>query len=455
MKMHLYGLHPSIWEVVVVVVTPPTNGVPTAEQAQDYFRNAQAMRVITSSLCAQEFNKLRNVEIAKKIWDTLREAHVGTDELREGKMDLLQQELEHFIMHDEETISWKHGMGDYKVTKKLLRAFTPRNPTLATMIRRNPKFKVKTPNQLLGEILHQELVERDVAMSFSHKVNKNVALNASSSDKVESSPKALKSRKEDSSDEGSTDEEMALVLINFKKFMKKKYYKKGGDDKKNPSQRRCYECNEWESSHEDSDHEGMTTLAIPKSSRKLFNNISNDEDDAPFYLMARGTKVQESSNSSSHSSTISSSTQNDFDDEEEQHEAFMIKEFGKKGFKEIKKFMEKLKKKEFEKLAINLSLANDSKERMSKEPTLMNESLASLKATHSELQESFSCLTIKYKGLEVSYNALWESTKTNSKATLDSNISTSEGCSSCYKIDVQACITSLAKLEKLIKAKDA
>jgi hypothetical protein len=113
------------------------------------------------------------------------------------------------------------------------------------------------------------------------------------------------------------------------------------------------------------------------------------------------------------------------------------------------------KKVKVEKLAIDLSLANDSKEGMSKETTLMNESLASLKATHSELQESFSCLTTKYKGLEVSYNALWESTKTNSKATLDSNISTSEGCSSCYRIDVQACITNLSKLEKLIKAKDA
>jgi hypothetical protein len=70
-------------------VTPSTNGVPTAEQAQDYFRNAQAVRVITSSLCAQEFNKIRNVEIAKQIWDILREAHEGIDEVREGKMDLL------------------------------------------------------------------------------------------------------------------------------------------------------------------------------------------------------------------------------------------------------------------------------------------------------------------------------------------------------------------------------
>jgi hypothetical protein len=54
------------------------------------------------------------------------------------------------------------------------------------MIRRDPKFKTKTPNQILGEILHQELVERDVAKSLSHNMNKSIALNASSSDKVES-----------------------------------------------------------------------------------------------------------------------------------------------------------------------------------------------------------------------------------------------------------------------------
>ena len=206
---------------------------------------------------------------------------------------------------------------DHKVTKKLLRAFTTRNPTLATMIRRDPKFKTKTPNQLLGEILHQELVERDVAKSLSHKITKNVALNATPSIPVESSSKAIKSTKEDSSDEGSTDEEMALVMRNFKKFMKKKFHKKDGYGKKNPNHRRCYECKElghyiadcprlknkekeekkykekskdfkkryhgrahvgeeWESSHKESDKEGVASLAITKTTRRLFNNISDD-----------------------------------------------------------------------------------------------------------------------------------------------------------------------------------
>jgi hypothetical protein len=128
--------------------------------------------------------------------------------------------------------------------KKLLRAFTPRNQTLVTIIRRDPKFKTKTPNQLLGEILHQESVERDVANSLSYKVTKSVGLNATPSIPVELSSKAIKSTKEDSSDEGSIDEEMTLVMRKFKKFMKKKFYKKDGYDKKQPNHRRCYECKE-------------------------------------------------------------------------------------------------------------------------------------------------------------------------------------------------------------------
>jgi phage shock protein A len=134
----------------------------------------------------------------------------------------------------------------------------------------------------------------------------------------------------------------------------------------------------------------------------------------------------------------------------------MIKQFSKKGYKEIKRLLEKLEKKKVslheqkdllilkkernlalerhlaeevakvEKLTTDLSLANDSNKRMSKDYTLANESLASLKATHSELQSSFSCLRDKHKILEANYSTLWESTKANSMATLNSSSSTSK-----------------------------
>jgi hypothetical protein len=162
----------------------------------------------------------------------------------------------------------------------------------------------------------------------------------------------------------------------------------------------------------------------------------------------------------------------------------MIKQFSKKGYKEIKRLLEKLEKKKVslheqedllilekernlalkrrlaeeaakvEKLTADLSLANDSNKRMSKDYTLANESLASLKATHSELQSSFSDLTDKHKNLEANYSTLWENTKSNPKATLNFSASTSKGCSICSNADINALKTNHTVLEETIKSKD-
>lgn len=330
------------------------------------------------------------------------------------------------------------------------------------------------------------------------------------------------------------------MMRNFKSFMKRRNFKKnnGGKDKRRIKKRPCYGCGEvghfiaecpnkkkdkdeekrgkykkedkpqeykkryankkkyhkqthlgmeWTSSDEDSNVEGVAIIAIHKpssSSSRLFNNLSsNDEDDAPLCLMAKGTKVE---SKSTRSSSISSSSdiENDFDEEEALFEQGMIENFFKKGFKEIKKLLKKLDKREtslskqedmlilekernltlekelaeerckVEKLAIDLSLANDSREKMSKELTLANDSLANLKSSYSELQESFSCLEVKYKDLKVNYNTLWDSTSSKSKSALDANASTSEGCAKCYKVDINAYLTNIAKIEDTIKAKD-
>jgi hypothetical protein len=87
----------------------------------------------------------------------------------------------------------------------------------------------------------------------------------------------------------------------------------------------------------------MATIAMAQgtSSPRLFNNFSDDEENSHFCLMVRGSKVQESTTSSS--LTSSSSTPSDGTDnldEEEEMEGSMIKQFGKKGSKEIKPFGE-------------------------------------------------------------------------------------------------------------------
>jgi hypothetical protein len=164
------------------------------------------------------------------IWDTLKEAHEGTEHVRQGKMDLINGELELFFMKDGQTVremyDWLmllvsdiRALGsvdwdDSKVTKKLLRAFALKDKNLATMIRRDPNYHKMTPNQLLGEILHQELVDQDVEKSLSLKMNKSLALNASSSEVVEVKPKTSKTK----NDEGSTDEETSFAIKNTRNF---------------------------------------------------------------------------------------------------------------------------------------------------------------------------------------------------------------------------------------------
>jgi hypothetical protein len=344
MQMHLYGLHPTLWTIVIVDVTIPAEGEAlTLEHEQDLHRNVQATRVITGSLCAQELNKVRNIQIAKVIWDTLKEAHEGTEHVTQGKMDLINGELELFVMKDGVTVrevydrlmllvSDIRALGsqdwdDSKITKKLLKAFAPKDKNLAVMIRRDPNYNKMTPNQLLGEILYQDPVDQDVEKSLSMKMNKSLALNASSSEVVE-----------DTSDEGSTHEETALAIRKYKKFLKSRASRKGGDERKKTSRRKFYQCGEyehfiakcpknknknekekkhkekskeyknkyqgrahmgqqWDSSDEDEEpkKQGMATIAMAQesSSPHIFNNFSDDEDHSHFCLMARGSKVQE------------------------------------------------------------------------------------------------------------------------------------------------------------------
>jgi hypothetical protein len=379
-------------------------------------------------------------------------------------MDLINGELELFFMKDGETVQEMYdrlmvlvsdirALGskdwdDSKVTKKLLRAFAPKDKNLTTMIRRDPRYPTMTPTQLLGEILHQELVYQDVEKSLTLKMGKILALNASSSEVVEAKPMSSKSKKEDTSDEGSTDEETAFAIRKYKKFLKSRALRKGGDERKKKSQRKCYECGEyghfivecpkhknkneeekkykerskeyknkyqgrahvgqqWDSSHKDEEpkKQGMATVAMAQgsSSPRLFNNLSDDEDHSHFCLIARGSKVQESTVPSSpiSSSSIPSSDIENIDEEKEM-ENNMIKKFGKKGHKEIKRLLDKLEKKKeilhkqedllilekernlalakslaeekakVEKLTTDLSLANDSNKRMSKDYTLAN-----------------------------------------------------------------------------------
>ena len=96
-----------------------------------------------------------------------------------------------------------------------------------------------------------------------------------------------------------------------------------------------------------------------------------------------------------------------------------------------------------EKFTVELSLANDSIGKLTKKHLSVNDTITSLKNEKSIAQESLTSLEEKYCNLELNYSTLWPSTSTSPKATEDSNVSTSNGCKRCYKINVNVYATNL------------
>src|SRR5438132_10004492 len=195
MKMHLIALHPSLWEVVNVGVRMPKSGEEmTSEMMVDLHRNAQATSVILSSLSQEEFNKVNGLEVAKEIWDTLQVSHEGDHKAKLGRIELLEGELEEFVMLKGETlqgifdrlmviINKMRALGcedwdDHKVTRRFLRAYQVKNMGLAQMIRDQDDYDDMKPHTLLGKLQQYEMADQ-VAIKAAERVPNVVVPNMS------------------------------------------------------------------------------------------------------------------------------------------------------------------------------------------------------------------------------------------------------------------------------------
>jgi hypothetical protein len=103
MRMHLISLGPSIWTIVRVGVDfLDEDEEPNFEQLQQIHRNAQACSVLLSLLEKDEFDRVNDLEKAKDIWDTLQRAHGGTNPIKKAKRQLIEEQLDRFVMLDDE-----------------------------------------------------------------------------------------------------------------------------------------------------------------------------------------------------------------------------------------------------------------------------------------------------------------------------------------------------------------
>nr|AAV44188.1 putative polyprotein [Oryza sativa Japonica Group] len=506
MKLHLISLHPSIWKVVCTGIDVPHEDMElTSEKEQLIHRNAQASNAILSALSPEEFDK-------------------GSPAVREAKIELLEGRLGRFVMDDNETpqemydrmmilVNKIKGLGsedmtNHFVVKRLLRAFGPRNPTLVSMIQERKDFKRLTPSDILGRIVSHKMQEEE-AREVRQMV-KNAAM-------IKNQEVALKAKQEEeSSGEESEDEEMAFIVKRFKHFLRKSGYGKGRkvDDKgKRQSKRACFNCGEfghfiadcpksneakakggkkklerahvaeahmaevWYSGDEEDPEVkpkpkskdkvegegGVATVTFKSSSsskERLFNNLSDDDDDSYHYscFMAQGRKVmtQKPSHTSLDVESSDEESDNELDD--------VLKSFSKPAMQHLAKLMRALDSTEqllvrqeelliLEKkrnLALEESLAKESakNKQLANELNFANGSLASLRDVNETLQEKFACLDKSHK---VQIDTLWNSTSQPNVVSNSSNPSTSNGCARCYNIDLNSYATNIVAMQALKK----
>jgi hypothetical protein len=104
MKNYLYSISLKVWQVVCDGVEfPNEDEQPTADQLQKIYHNAQATSILTSSIDKEEFNQVDGLDVAKDVWNTLRMAHEGSRPVSKSKVEMLEGQLNCFIMYDDET----------------------------------------------------------------------------------------------------------------------------------------------------------------------------------------------------------------------------------------------------------------------------------------------------------------------------------------------------------------
>jgi hypothetical protein len=226
-------------------------------------RNAQAISILTSSIYNEEFNRVDDLDVAKDVWTTLRMAHEGSKPVRKAKVEMLEGQLNHFIIYDDklphEMFNWlkklvnkERAIGskkwtDHMLTIRLMMAYTPVNYNVMTLILQDPAYKKMTSDNVIGRITNHE-------MNIQEANNiKNLYKDVSTSNKQDIALKAKKSKKkkvlienpseeeeEEDSEKEYDEDEMTLLIKKFNKFIKKRRPYKGERKEKPRSKRVCY-----------------------------------------------------------------------------------------------------------------------------------------------------------------------------------------------------------------------
>jgi hypothetical protein len=259
MRHHLTLLHTGIWDIVEFGAQVPTvgdEGYDSDEVAQIQHFNAQATTILLASLCREEYNKVQRLKRAKEIWDVLKIMHEGDEVTKITKRETIEGELDRFVLNQGEKPQAMYNRlktlvnqvrnlestkwDDHEMVKVILRSLVFRNLTQVQLIRGDPRYKLMSPEEVIGKFVSFELM-----IKGSKQI---VDLEQGGTCTPEVQPVAFKATEEKKEESTSSrlpidaskldNEEMALIIKSFHQILKQRR----GKDYKPCSKRVCYKC---------------------------------------------------------------------------------------------------------------------------------------------------------------------------------------------------------------------
>jgi hypothetical protein len=177
MRYHLTSLHKSIWDIVEYGAQVPKVGdkdYDSDEADQIRHFNSQATTILLASLCREEYNKVQGLKTGKEIWDVLKTAHEGDEVTKITKRETIEGELGRFILNQGDEpqamynwlktlVNQVRNLGstkwdDHEKIKVILRSLVFCNPTQVQLICGVPRYKLMTPEEVIGKFVSFELM---------------------------------------------------------------------------------------------------------------------------------------------------------------------------------------------------------------------------------------------------------------------------------------------------------
>jgi hypothetical protein len=202
--------------------------------------NSQATTILLASLCREEYNKVQGLNTAKEIWDVLKTAHEGDEVTKITKRETIEGELGRFILNQGEEpqamynrlktlVNQVRNLGsikwdDHEMVKVILRSLVFRNPTQVQLIRGDPRYKLMSPEEVIGKFVSFELMIK----GSKHIIN----LEQGGTSSPEVQPVAFKAMEEEKKEPTPSripidaskldNEEMALIIKSFRQILKQR-----------------------------------------------------------------------------------------------------------------------------------------------------------------------------------------------------------------------------------------